>query len=90
MKKILLAAIITALTAISLLAWDSYKQPAKHSCNDITHINCDGLCECDGLGCEHSPLFPVIQDSYKDQFSKLRKISPLWDSLAIDRAIKED
>jgi len=22
-----------------------------HSCIDSTHIACDGLCECDGLGC---------------------------------------
>ena len=28
--------------------------PSYHTCIDSTHAECDGKCECDGLGCNKS------------------------------------
>lgn len=30
------------------------KEVYEHTCIDSTHVECDGACECDGLGCEYN------------------------------------
>lgn len=37
----------------------------SHSCIDPSHMNCDGLCECDGYGCPSLSEIKLVKDTIK-------------------------
>ena len=53
MKLFIFCVVVTILTAIIGIATSCNGKPESihHSCIDKSHQRCDGLCECDGLGC---------------------------------------
>lgn len=47
-RGIVIMGVITAIMVLNLALIDSN----KHHCIDSTHIECDGLCECDSMECK--------------------------------------
>lgn len=43
----------------------SYAVPEQksHSCVDPSHMNCDGICSCDGYGCPPLSEIKLVKDS---------------------------
>lgn len=54
-KKDYTLLLVMIVIAIAILcSCNGTPKSYTHTCNDQTHLSCDGGCECDGLGCNIS------------------------------------
>jgi hypothetical protein len=52
--KLILIVVTYLLLLLTGLIYNAYSNFIPHHvCIDSTHIDCDGLCECDGLNCNN-------------------------------------
>lgn len=47
MNKIKMFLILLLITVVVIIT----KVTSIHTCTDLSHNNCDGICECDGMEC---------------------------------------